>query len=117
MTPTRLAALWALIIWIGCSLPGDAVPFSSVLFSFDKLVHVGLFAVLGALALRARPGRGWAILLVGTAFGVAIELWQGTPWIGRSADAADALADAVGLAFGLGLWAWWSNDSEAEVSR
>ena len=116
MTPTRLAALWSLVILTVCSVPGQAVPFELLPISFDKLVHAGLFAVFGALWLRARPGKGWAIFLAGTGFGIGIELWQGTALIGRSPDPLDALADAVGLALGLGLWSWWSNDSGGGVS-
>ena len=116
MTPSRLALAWALVIWVACSVPSPEAPVGFLPLSFDKWVHVGLFAVLGFLWARAVPGRTWQVLIGGIAFGVAIELWQGLPLVGRTPDAADALADAVGVVLGLGAWRWRSNDPAEEVS-
>lgn len=76
----------------------------------DKLVHVGLYAVMAALWLWAldavasrRSGRPWLAWLMPVAFGALDELHQSyVP--GRSADARDLVADAVGATLVLGLW-------------
>jgi VanZ family protein len=77
---------------------------------FDKLVHFGVFAGLGALLARAFVGAGvraavlWATL-AGAAYGVVDEIHQSfVPT--RSAEALDALADAAGSLAGAALWAW-----------
>ncbi len=116
MTPIRLTLAWALVILVVCSVPGPSVPPEFLPFSFDKWVHVGLFAVLGFLWARAVPGREWQVLLGGVVFGIAIELWQGLPLVGRTPDALDALADAVGVVLGVGIWRWRSNESAEDVS-
>lgn len=69
---------------------------------WDKGNHVLGFAVLGLLGQRAWPGRT-AIVLTGLlAYGGLIELLQSfTP--DRVAEAADLLADWVGLLLGAGL--------------
>ena len=117
MTTLRLAVFWTVLIVVLCTIPGRSMPTQFLPFSVDKWVHLGLFLVFGVLWLRARPGRVWAIFAVGAAFGIGIELWQGALPIGRSPDVLDAIADIVGLALGLGLGAWWSNDSTEAVSR
>ena len=68
---------------------------------WDKLNHAMAFLILTVLA-----GCGWARLSVlrtagiMLAAGVAIELIQGLPAIGRDADVLDVVADMTG--FGLG---------------
>ncbi len=63
----------------------------------DKVQHFAAFFVLAGLSASAYPERRlstlWVCLL---AYGVGIELFQGTAWIGRDADTADVLTDAVG---------------------
>jgi len=70
----------------------------------DKLVHMALYSVLGALggraASRAGLGRRAGLVLAGlVAFGLFDEWYQQfTP--GRSSDLLDALADAIGASAG-----------------
>ena len=97
-----LAALWTVAIVVACSVPGPSLPPSPFL-SFDKVVHVGLFAPLAWLWRRAVGPRDGAILLAAAAFAVAIEVWQQLPAIGRSGDPADALADVAGAVLGIAL--------------
>ena len=75
----------------------------------DKLAHVAYFALVGLLAARAGlAGEGWgplrtaAVVVAGAlGWGFLDELHQSfTP--GRSAEAADVAADAVGAALGAG---------------
>jgi aminopeptidase YwaD len=101
------ALLWTAAIVVACLLPGDYVPDAPIRVA-DKLVHVGLFAVFGALWLRATPGRRGAVFVWGLAFAVAIEVLQETLPVGRSGDVFDVLADALGLALTVGFAAWQS---------
>lgn len=66
----------------------------------DKLVHAGLFAAL-ALTGRCAGIRVRALLPVLACYAVGSELLQGALPIGRSADAADAVLDLIGVAVGL----------------
>jgi VanZ family protein len=95
-------ALWALLIFILSSIPGAAFPAYKVL-TFDKLIHVAVYAVLGALCFMALP-RKWSqktsvlVLIAGTiatAYGLTDEFHQ-TFVPGRFSDARDVLADGIG---------------------
>lgn len=74
----------------------------------DKVVHAGLFALLGATA-RWRLGavKGAAVALV--AYAILSELGQGLLLSGRSGDPFDVLADLVGAAAGWLLAGWVLN--------
>jgi VanZ family protein len=76
---------------------------------WDKLNHLSAFVVLSVFGERSFALRsGWraAVPLALLAFGVFIELVQ-SQIPGRSADAADVLADALGIAAGLLIAAAW----------
>jgi len=61
---------------------------------WDKLYHAGNFGVLAALLYLA-TGQAWLAVLLASLYGVSDELHQAfVP--GRSADAADWLADTTG---------------------
>ena len=102
-------ALWAALILVLTSVPGSSVPDGPA--GLDKLVHFGLYAVLGALATRALLERAPATLpslarlLLGIAcFALLDELHQQlVP--GRSADARDLVADVAGAAIAIALTA------------
>ncbi len=67
----------------------------------DKLAHFGAFIALALPLAFVRPRWiGWLFLLF-SAFGGAIEIIQ--PYVGRSREFADLLADMVGIACGMGL--------------
>ena len=105
--PTGLALTWSLAILAACSIPGDAFgEYESLLFSFDKLGHLGLFAVFGVLWMRALPGRPGTVLLGGIAFAFASEGWQTLLPFDRAGDLLDVLADVAGLLLGLALATW-----------
>ena len=98
----RLTAAWAFLIFVLSSIPGASFP-ASKLFSYDKLLHSGVYAVLGAfcfLALRRtlshRPSV--LVLIAGalcTLYGVTDEVHQMfVP--GRSPDVRDVMADSFG---------------------
>ena len=99
------AFVWALtILWLG-SQPSISTP---VVFPLmDKVGHLGMFGVLGALLAfglhrgGVRASIAWP-LLFGVAIGALDELRQrSVP--GRSSDWRDLVADIIGCAIGLWL--------------
>jgi len=84
------------------------VPAGLEVFSWqDKVEHASAFALLGVLAATARlgPARRWVVGLL--VYGALIEFAQSTvPY--RTADPADWVADAIGVALALGVSRWWS---------
>lgn len=101
-----VATLWTLGLLAACLVPGERIPEVDI-DSFDKLVHVGLFAGFGFLWLRVAPGRRVTVALYGLALAILIELLQHGLPIHRSGDALDVVADAVGLALALAADAAW----------
>ena len=72
---------------------------------WDKLYHAGNFGVLAAL-LHLATGRAWLAVLLASIYGVSDEVHQAfVP--GRSADAADWLADTAGALVAVLLLRWW----------
>jgi VanZ family protein len=97
---------WALFILALCSIPGPSLP-ESTLFSFDKVGHLGMFFLGALLWLQTWPERPKRVVLAGLAFSVGTELYQGLmPFLGRSADPFDVVADVLGLLLGFALWQW-----------
>ena len=75
--------------------------------NFDKLAHFSVFGLLGTLIARS-PGVSrfrYAILIV-SLFGIGDEFRQSfTP--GRSVEFADWMADSLGAAVAVTLYAFW----------
>jgi len=89
-----LAVAWASLV------PTTALPGVSL---WDKAEHAGAYlvlTVLGAAAFPARLTRLTVGLFIG---GVGIELLQSLMGLGRQGDPADALANTLGIALGLGV--------------
>ena len=102
------ACLWTLGIFAACLWPGRELPHSDIPF-IDKWTHFILFGVFSFLWLCVYPSRRFSrLLLIGViaaALGILIEYLQGwLPQLGRSKDAMDALADAIGGVLGAGLF-------------
>ena len=96
---------WAAVILALTSLPGAQVPEVELAY-VDKLMHFALYGVLGVLTARAaRPGaRAWrpvAASVAGIALVGALDEWHQRLVPGRSADAADWLADVAGATVGV----------------
>jgi VanZ family protein len=101
--------VWAALIFGLSSVPGTSFPTVQVPQS-DKLAHLVLYAVMGALAFRAArltypraAQRRWIAALiaiaVATLYGISDELHQSfTPF--RTPDWHDVVADALGGAVG-----------------
>lgn len=65
----------------------------------DKLFHFGAFGALALPLALVRPRwSGW-LFLAFSAFGAAIEIVQ--PYVGRSREFADLVADMAGIACGM----------------
>lgn len=103
--------LWGAIILVATSLPGSALPSAPAIPGVDKVVHGGMYGVLGALVARgmtvrgrvARWGWGWVVAGVVVAGFAAADEWH-QQWIpGRGADALDWVADVAGATLGASL--------------
>ena len=96
-------ALWlcaVTVLVVVCLLPGPDLPNLKV---SDKLEHALAFALLSASAVQLFE-RWRALLLVAfglLALGVGIELAQGLFTSTRAMEAADVVADAIGIVAGL----------------
>lgn len=93
------------ITWLS-SQPASDLP-AQLFVGEDKLVHMAIYGLLGALAARAAVRgelgrRALLLYLACVAYGLFDEWYQQfTP--GRSSDLLDAVADAVGAGAGFAL--------------
>ena len=104
-----VAWFWTFVILVLCWIPriylsGEekiAKPF--FVPNFDKLVHLGIFAVFSFLWMRvgSSRSRAWWVVVAGVALAVITELGQEIPIVNRDCNVADGLADSVGVIVGL----------------
>ena len=103
------AIFWAFLIFCESSIPAAAFPRSAIL-SHDKLIHMGIYAVLAYLVYRGLRMRGlsrnstalWVLFGFCVLYGASDEFHQHfVP--GRSMDVFDLLADACGAALAIGV--------------
>ena len=100
--------LWAPVLaWAGLIFALSAMPdLGTGLGTWDlvlrKIAHVGEYAILGALLLRAIRHLPLAFV-VGVAYAISDELHQRTVE-GRVGSPLDVLIDTVGVALGVVLW-------------
>ncbi|MBI3195742.1 MAG: VanZ family protein [Ignavibacteriae bacterium] len=105
------AFAWAIIIFIASSFPSVRLP-KFEFISVDKLLHIGVFFVLGFLVFRALESnkqeqmKTWKRVVVSSllsiSYGVADEVHQSfVP--GRHLDKYDMLADAIGALAAVGI--------------
>jgi hypothetical protein len=111
-----LATLWTGAIVLAFSVPTPSLGAVQPALGLDKGIHAALFAVFGALWMRvlcppgpARAGvrfrrQAGRLLLLGGLFAGGSEVYQKLLPVPRMADPYDALADAVGLVFGIVLY-------------
>lgn len=103
----KFAYLWAIIVTGLCGTNGKNLPhfeFSSI-FKIDKVAHMVLFGTetyLIALASRKmnQAATNFQIIfpafLLGTGFGIIIEILQATVFPNRSFDYLDMVANTIG---------------------
>jgi VanZ family protein len=97
-----LLAWGALILFLG-GRPAQDLPLPAIP-GLDKVAHAVVYAVLGFLAVRAlATDRAWRALAWAAAIGLlwgALDEGAQTAAPGRTAEAADLVADVVGAAAG-----------------
>ena len=95
--------LYLLLILIGSSIPGKSVPTIFTL-SWDKLLHVIEYFLLGVLGYRAFGKMNKNITIIISVFGILFgcfdEMWQSfIP--GRYPSYYDVIADGIGVILGV----------------
>jgi len=104
------SAFWSGIMAVLLFVPGSGYP--SVSFSgTDLIIHAGLFGIWGFLIVQGfykqaywpvlRFYRGFAVLIIGVLWAVALEAVQGFLLWERSAGLEDYVADIVGVLLGM----------------
>ncbi len=94
---------WAMVLFITYSTlaPSRYVPDMHL---NDKVEHAtAFFGMTFWFGGLVRRGRFWALGLIMSAFGGAIEIAQGTMGLGRDMDIHDWIADTCGVLLALGL--------------
>ncbi|MBV6520869.1 MAG: hypothetical protein MNPFHGCM_00988 [Gemmatimonadaceae bacterium] len=105
----RWPVLWALVILALTSVPASDLPNASLFPGADKVVHFGLYAVLGFLAGNAGRGRSRSLAVLVLRVTVGIGVFAALDEVhqrlipGRSMDVRDWLADVAGAIVGVCL--------------
>jgi VanZ family protein len=97
-----LYALASAILLYMCLAPSKALPNVHL---WDKAEHAIAWAVLAGVGLMLFPTEAVAVAIFALGFGIAVEVLQGALPFGRDADWKDWLADCVGVAAALLVWA------------
>ncbi|PKQ62350.1 hypothetical protein BZG01_17515 [Labilibaculum manganireducens] len=108
--------LWAVVIFILCSIPGDDLPNTPLISipHFDKLVHFGMFFIMGIflfaeLSIQTKLKRIYSaviILALIAFYGGLIEYLQQNYFVHRSGDYWDLFADILGGIFAIIMYPW-----------
>jgi len=98
--------IWAIVIFILCSIPGDNLPHTSMIEIpyFDKMVHFGLFFIMGIFLIAelryqtklSRISIAFITFALITIYGGVIEVLQENYFTNRSGDFWDLCADVAG---------------------
>ncbi len=109
----RRVWIWPLVvaatIFLASNREATAPEFTRWIPRFDKLVHFSVYGLLGTLTLRGLGPRRWAPGLAIAAvslFGASDE-WHQSFVPGRSCEVADWVADTLGAALAVSLYARW----------
>lgn len=104
--------IWATVIFILCTLPGDSIPNPHLnIPHLDKAVHFGMFFIMAVLLCNEleyqtqfRLRKIYAItVFIAFLYGGAIEVLQ-QHCFSRSGDVWDLVADVVGAVAGCGVY-------------
>lgn len=101
--PKKIFLGYLALIILGSSIPGNSMP-SVLAFTWDKLLHVAEYSILGFIGYNAFKNelrRPWIfVLCFGIFFGCLDEFWQSfIP--GRFPSHYDIFADGIGVICGL----------------
>jgi VanZ family protein len=111
--------IWFVVLLVLICTPGNHLPSSKFLIeiSFDKMVHVGAFALLAWLFYYPVAKTDWPaavkrhylikICVSTIIWGLATELIQRYFIPNRSFDMADWLADSMGAVLAFAVVKWW----------
>jgi hypothetical protein len=104
------SAFWSGIMAVLLVVPSSGYP-SVSLSGTDLIIHAGLFGIWGFLTVQGfykqaywpvlRFYRGFAVLIIGVLWAVALEAVQGFLLWERSAGLEDYVADIVGVLLGM----------------
>ena len=98
--------IFALLIMLGSSIPGENIP-ELYLFSSDKILHLLEYSVLGYFLINVLNDKtNYPYLLtffLGFLFGVVDEIYQSTVF-GRFSSSFDVMADTIGLTLSIILF-------------
>jgi len=119
--------LWAIVIFILCSIPGNDLPKASLIPipHFDKIVHFGMFFIMGIflfaeLSIQTNLKRititGIITLLIAL-YGGLIEYLQQNYFIHRSGDYWDLTADILGGLFAIIMYPWLKKQKGLLLNR
>lgn len=103
--PLRLAIFGAavtVILYLTLA-PSKDVPGSALIW--DKAAHAIAFGLLALVGLLMSTHRRRTVAACVWLFGAAIEVAQALMPYGREGDWRDLLADTIGIAIAVGLWA------------
>ena len=99
----RIALLIYMIAILGVStLPGDNIP-KSWLLSFDKLIHLIEYFILGILLMKSMKNVSTKMLMIVIPFGIffgIIDEYLQSFISGRFSSGLDVLADTIGVVIG-----------------
>jgi len=119
--------IWALVIMLLCSIPGDILPNTSMnrIPHFDKIVHFGMFYIMGIFLcseLRVQTklkNFQIGIITVGIValYGGAIELLQHFYFRYRSGDLIDLISDISGGIMAVGMYPWLKKQKDLLINR
>lgn len=96
---------WAILTYILLK-PGSEISHDWFLFpGIDKVVHLGIFAVLAFSIIAAFPKMRLIVLLqILLSYAFLTEILQGEMNLGRSLDILDVIADMAGSLLGIAFY-------------
>lgn len=99
--PLRLGlfGLAAAILLVLCLAPSSQLPDPG---TGDRFEHTAAWFVLTVSGYMLAPNRRIAIPVFAVAYGIVIEVLQGTVGTGRHSDPADLVADCLGVVLAVG---------------
>ena len=101
--------VWPLLLAITVfNASGQSAVAAPDIVSIDKVGHFGVFGLLGVLIARTQSSRRWWLgWVLASIYGI-IDEWHQSFKPGRSVEFADWIADTMGAALAVTLYARWT---------
>jgi VanZ family protein len=106
MLKAGAALIWTLVVAFLTLLPGKDLPEISIV-NFDKVAHLGVFAILEFLYLRWIGKRYLWITAACIIYGGLLEVLQGAFYVDRYADIWDFVFNGLGCIVALLVVKYW----------